>query len=880
MAIIGNSGSGSAGDSGSGWIAAKFTCPESGSITSIFVKINQQTASTRNYQVGIYTDNAGVPGTLLNNSSTYSISSVQNIVVEITIPSTNLTLGNVYHLVVQCDSMSLVDFPFDTGSTNQGSWINSFSFPYWDNSPSIAGQYARQLVIYSNIISPYKQKTITSNIYIDNNKKIITSNIYITGTTQKTIPSNIYIDNTKKTILSNIYIDKPKKTITSNIYISSLCHSKFIHNESIYIVTDTNPAKIIKVNRHTPSIYTVYTLTGKSNAKNLTINHDSNYLYVSLNNGYVLKAELNNPEIQTFFNIGEVKPLDAIAHSKSKLTTYIGDEESELSLFVIDESTSEVIHTDFRTRKAQKEILHTRLGTLKGIKINTDFRTRKEDNIKIHTDLRFNKYIPEEVYKGQFKREDFHIKINDIELGNDDLKLDSIKVSLNIDSKSTASFILLRKYDDINNPTTITGNPIVKIYIKNYLIPLEFRIQKINPTIEEQIEVYCEAELDEKIINKNLKNLPLPILNSQLNLYDVSLLDINIENPYIDSRYIIINNYDEVWSGSEWKVLRKDALPFNTEEEVINYILTFSLEYSPKIGSMEENPQYYKGIQVDLGKLIQEDGIIMQYSGLVFPMGEKDAEKIQDGTFKFQEGFTYFWWCYGTLYDFVDSNGRSKLGGGEHSFSGYIGTSLSSISGDFYEIEQVTWSAYLPLPDKETELGTYQVGIAPFKIISVENGKKTTVGKPVDKEDGLYGEKGESYDNTDYAKMRANLEYNKMKNINGSVLPKTSATIEMLIDAYLYYSLGLLTKLNLCNTTSPNIYVSNNGFPLSIKQITIDSSSLKVSLNCDNNWSEYELKEMDRYILVPEKDPGFSHFIQSKFDLQKWEEVERELEEE
>ena len=109
-----------------------------------------------------------------------------------------------------------------------------------------------------------------------------------------------------------------------------------------------------------------------------------------------------------------------------------------------------------------------------------------------------------------------------------------------------------------------------------------------------------------------------------------------------------------------------------------------------------------------------------------------------------------------------------------------------------------------------------------------------------------------------------------LKNINGDVLPKTSASIELFIDGYYYYGLSLLTRLNFDNTTTSSIYNSNNGFPVSIKGIEINSSTMKVTLKTTNSFSNMELKEIEENLPDEESDKynfsAFSKKVSSKYD--------------
>lgn len=118
----------------------------------------------------------------------------------------------------------------------------------------------------------------------------------------------------------------------------------------------------------------------------------------------------------------------------------------------------------------------------------------------------------------------------------------------------------------------------------------------------------------------------------------------------------------------------------------------------------------------------------------------------------------------------------------------------------------------------------------------------------------------------------------KLLNINGDILPQTSCQINTTIDALFYYDLNILTRVNIDNTTKQDIYKNNNGFPVSIKSISINSDTMQVNLNCDNLKSNEELDEIDGRF--PDEDdekyntPGFSIKVHTKFDLASRETVE------
>jgi hypothetical protein len=153
-------------------------------------------------------------------------------------------------------------------------------------------------------------------------------------------------------------------------------------------------------------------------------------------------------------------------------------------------------------------------------------------------------------------------------------------------------------------------------------------------------------------------------------------------------------------------------------------------------------------------------------------------------------------------------------------------------------------------------------GSAPYKKVSCKNGILMTYPKWEDKQDGLYLHTEEGYNyskgapgvtgpsptgaNTgSYINLVGNLEFEKIQNINGSVLPKVKCDVEVFLDGYYHYSIQLLKRINIDNTVEESIYNENNGFPVSVKSIRISARDMKVSLQCTNAWSRLELLEIE-----------------------------------
>lgn len=565
-------------------------------------------------------------------------------------------------------------------------------------------------------------------------------------------------------------------------------------------------------------------------------------------------------------------------------------------------SVAEKVNTDFRTRIEAESLANLFLATQFGAKISCDLRTRKDTDSKISTDLRFTLYDPSLISLHPLARTDFHVYVDDVQLGDSDLKLDSIKIVHSADNKSNAEFVLLRKHDDLNNPTTITANNVVKIYLKT---KLEFtgRIVTLDTNSEEEsVNVKCETDDITEDYNIVTKELPLTVLNTQIHLYDILINDVSIQNYYPSTKLVIVGE-GKYWTGTAWTTRLSQALTFDDfataqdyiEARIQTYIEQYESEHSlsfnipaghlytytdfdyyihediddtflkkfPTVENYEQNPQYYKGIMIDLGKEIRQQ-IFITY---VTHNTQVTAQKVEDGTFKFLPNQTYFWRASVNWFDW---NGGYRPSGWQ-----YIGTSLGSLSTDLYEITGADYRYQRILDDYVLGLGFYTLGTAPFKSVSLKNGKKITRPKWVDKEDGLYYEKDDGYDYESYNEQIAALEYDKLKNINGAISPISSANLDLTIDGYLYYALKLLTRINIANTTTVDIYKNSNGFPVSIKQISIDSSTMKVNIVCDNQKSEYELELIDgTYPDAPEEFGEFSQKYYTKFDLSNWENVD------
>lgn len=531
------------------------------------------------------------------------------------------------------------------------------------------------------------------------------------------------------------------------------------------------------------------------------------------------------------------------------------------------------INTDLRWLQTVTSIISTSLSWLKAKIINTDLRWLQTNSHTIATDLRWLPAAYTALTPTDYS--DIQILINGVDVGlGNDVDLQSGNITHTTGNTSIASFRLARRHDDLNRThlgvaSQITNQNAVQIYINGNL---EFNgyVQNINVDSEGEV-VSVTAKMDEPTANRRLVEIPLPSINEQIHLYHCLVNNVQIDNPKEDTRSVIIGSNGWYWTGSAWNFYIENAQTFATDSQAESYIdnyeddvsLTFTRK-SPSVTTREKNVQYFKGIKVNLGKEIRQQ--VDSYHDLESIFNGKGviAAKIEDGTFIAKPNYSYYW-------KVLAKNARTGLYNGDYR---YIGTSLASTTTDLWVLNGVVPYYQRIKDNEETELGYYYVGEAPFKEISPKNGRLIPAWKWQDRNDGLYHVLDESYDYVEFAKRVANLEYQKLKTINNLILPSTSANLEVTIDAYYYYKIKLLTKINVTNTTVANTYKNLNGFPLSTKSITINLQNMRVQLGIDNKLAQKDIDAIDAQ--MPDEDsanylfPEEAVLISRKFDLKTW----------
>lgn len=506
--------------------------------------------------------------------------------------------------------------------------------------------------------------------------------------------------------------------------------------------------------------------------------------------------------------------------------------------------------------------------------INTDLRWLRTVKSSFNTDLRWltNPYtIFTPINSG-----DFQIFINgtDVLLGND-IDVQSGNIVHTVGQKSQATFVLARKHDDLNRThsgasSQITNNNPVQIYIDGHL---EFDGTITELAVNSETEtITVLAQMEQPSDNRHSISLPLPSVNEKLHPYHCLINNAQIDNPLEDTRAVIIGSNGWYWTGSTWTFFIENAMTFGSDAAAQSYVdsyndVTVNKVFDikkPSVTSREKNPPYYKGVKINLGtKIIQQVDKFRDLEYIIDGKGHY-ASQIEDGTFVPKPNYSYFWAV-------LAHNVRTGQRNGDYR---YIGTSLGSVATDLWVLDGVSPYYQKVLPNIVTELGYYYIGEAPYKEVSAKNGQLIPAQKWQDKNDGLYNVLEASYNFIDYAKTVANLEYQKLLNINGTVLPITGSSIDITFDAYYFYNVKLLTRINVTNTTVANTFNNTNGFPVSVKSISINFKSMKITLNTDNRLSQIELDEIES--TKPDEDstayvyPASAVRVYHKFDLKTW----------
>lgn len=673
--------------------------------------------------------------------------------------------------------------------------------------------------------------------------------------------------------------------LTSIVSISNA--SKIIHYNPLVVITDTNPVKLAKVDISDPEnpSFTFYIInaSGESvrNAKGIVFNDTFDYLYIACADGQILKVDTSDFNNREQIDTGDSDDLLHIATLSAFDKVYASTDHSTGEILILDNALVDKINTDFRFIIDVQKSLRTNLGLLNSGTLSMDFRFFSDQTNSLNTDFRFLAHDFDDVPLNLISRLDFDVKINGSSV--DDVDLSSINIRHQIGVESTATFRLARKHDELDkkldgSSSQITNQNSVEVYIDGRL---EFsgNVAQIQAQSETETVVVV-AYGTEKTDKRNTVNLPMSSLDETLHPYHVLLHDPVIINPIIDANdedpdYYLGIKVDlgeqikqrNLQGGASYDI----PYQFLNQEELDEQKRLFKKGEEPYSPIDPDDSDFEQSLRRSFNEFLlglQTNFITKETQSIDgFTIGTT-AAKIEHGLFKPIPNWTYFWG--GVIAKHFDTDTVVS--------ANYVGTSLSGYTSDLWQLIQVRYKSQLTLDDEVTELGEYTVGSAPYKEVSTENGKLIPKSRYEDSESALISVIDKHYDYEDYAKQIAALEYEKLLTTAGTILPKTSAIVELMIDGYYYYGLSLLNRINIVNTTTSGIYSNDNGFPISIKTIEISSESMRVTLTCDNSLSLPELQEIDDRYPDPDSDEFITeekrYFISAKYDPSRMQEIE------
>jgi len=451
-------------------------------------------------------------------------------------------------------------------------------------------------------------------------------------------------------------------------------------------------------------------------------------------------------------------------------------------LLRIDESLTVKINTNFNFLKEVVTKISTMFSYIFGKIVNCDFRYLVTNKVLVNTDFRY-------LLEGYglitpITRPDFvntSITIDSVVLAVGDIVDNSVIIRWVAEEPSEASFVLARHHDKINH--TIAG--VASQITNNNAVVITLKGREVFTGKIESVD--CSGEEERITVKcKGTRRNPNYVTT------DLPLCGVE-ETRHL---YHVINN---------------------------NVTINKAID---DYDDPDKEPSIYKGIQIDLGNAEWERDSDSAKSSLM------SIEEFEN--FKPKQNYTYFWFV--TAYNWAEKYSISNY---------YVGTSLTSLSDGLWTDIQVSYIRQRFFDNTILDNGNYTVGSAPYKEISVKSGSFHSRSRWEDKEDGLYRVRGEWWEWENYARGVADVEYEKLKDINGDIGIFTESTVTLTIDALLYYNLGLLNKINITNTTEAGIYKNDNGFPLRIKEVSIDSNTMIVTLTLDNQKTQQELEELD-----------------------------------
>jgi len=641
---------------------------------------------------------------------------------------------------------------------------------------------------------------------------------------------------------------------------------KVISYNPLLLISTQDPIRVIEVDISIPASPAFYQyFFSESGATDIWINETENYLYISCANGKLIKAQLDDLNTYSVLDVNDTDELMQVEGNEDNWISFASTNNSTAELYKIDNRTVEELSTRVDYLSNMIVPFDTYLTFIEGETISTRFDYLGSVESSINTKFYWLSDAPENT--SPMPRTSVRVYLDNVELHANDIDLNSIVIRHSVGTDSTASFNLARRHDALNidgagNSRTITSKNQIRIEIDGN-IEFDGKIGELDCRYDVSTElVSVTAYMTQPTTVKNDVTLPLPGLTERRNLYHIILQNPRMINPYLDENDTNPRYYNGVQvdlgeireQQLEMTRLFGPLTPFSRVREFLDDV-TFSTgaekeaafvnavlsgEWRPKAGYT-----YFWHVTVDNYNIFS-DAAEFNYRGL-FTIDEEQS--ILNGEtisrIKIEQPTIYNDLYIGTSPSQL--NGPWSLYSIRYYAQKIKQESVTDVLSD-YEPQEIPESGIIPVGYIERggmAHKAYTLGSAPYKTITAKNGKYITKYRWQDNSDGLYLIRDAGYDYIDYAKEIARIEYEKLKTIGGTLFPLTSCDMNLTFDAYYFYNLNLLTRINISNTTVANIYNNSNGFPVSIKTIEINCSNMQVTLRTDNQLSQEELDELD-----------------------------------
>jgi len=543
------------------------------------------------------------------------------------------------------------------------------------------------------------------------------------------------------------------------------------------------------------------------------------------------------------------------------------------------------IDTSFPFFQNEEHTINTAFAFIRAKTIDTNFRFLRKVTSNVDTDFRYlQSTVAENLTTPYISREDISLYLDGALLS--DCLINSIRISFSVDTQARLEFDLPRKFDKIdyteaNVLSQISDNNIINVYILGTLL-WTFAISSIQADFGSSV-VHVTAQGEEYSYNKSEIILDMPGLNEQLGIFHLLSANINIYRPVVDVDDVNTTIFqgikinlgttiiESVYQSETFLLADLDDISPDQ-----NYTYFWYVEGNNFLTNQYFFPAKYIGtslapVSADTYKITgirwkKQRGVETTTFNSKYQTTSVTAVSIGTGSKVFYPQTHYLSYIPGqAVLLFADNN--NYMQGYVTSYNKTLNqlnvSSTSSVGSGTHS----NWNIGLVENDPST---FYYVGTAPYKEVSTKNGEYVPAWHWVDKEDGLYQGVNPYYNFKPWARAYADNEYEKLKNINGTIFPQTSSNLDITLDAFIFYGIKLLQRINIGNTSQENIYYDNNGFPLSVKSIVLDTSKMLVSLTADNQWSQAELLEKDALLgTEPIENPGQFFLIDSKYDLAK-----------